>query len=166
MIWAIAQLNPEFWCPGWLLGAWSVIRNTRVLTVSLPCASAVWTSVFWYANLGKLGREQLANNWNVSFLEDPDPSLLKNPPAIITESPANKTAWFYLHFLISGPSLLALTNKTLLTYAGCCDYLWKNREDKYVKRFFMKVLWQGVIEWVSEYCKRCFMKTHGLPRAA
>ena len=30
MIWAIAQLNPEFWCPGWLLGAWSVIRNTRV----------------------------------------------------------------------------------------------------------------------------------------
>ena len=30
MIWAIAHLNPEFWCPGWLLGAWSVIRNTRV----------------------------------------------------------------------------------------------------------------------------------------
>ena len=30
MIWAIAQLNPEFWCPGWLLGAWSVIRNPRV----------------------------------------------------------------------------------------------------------------------------------------
>ena len=26
----MAQLNPEFWCPEWLLGAWSVIRNTRV----------------------------------------------------------------------------------------------------------------------------------------
>ena len=35
MIWAIAQLNPEFWCPGWLLGAWSVIRNTRVMHFNL-----------------------------------------------------------------------------------------------------------------------------------
>ena len=26
----IAPLNPEFWCPGWLLGTWSVIRNNRV----------------------------------------------------------------------------------------------------------------------------------------
>ena len=33
MIWAIAKLYPEFWCPGWLLGSWSVIRNTRVVTL-------------------------------------------------------------------------------------------------------------------------------------
>ena len=36
MIWAIAQLNTEFWCPRWLLGAWSVIRNTRVLINTIP----------------------------------------------------------------------------------------------------------------------------------
>ena len=28
MIWTIAQLNPEFWYPGWLLEGWSDIWNT------------------------------------------------------------------------------------------------------------------------------------------
>ena len=52
MLWAIAQLNPEFWCPGWLLVSWSVIRNTRVhiftfsVQVRWPlCGSWRWVQV-------------------------------------------------------------------------------------------------------------------------
>ena len=55
----IAQLNSEFWCPGWLLGAWSVIKNTRVSTQCLTSPSIVW-------NLRISPKNFARSTWHVS----------------------------------------------------------------------------------------------------
>ena len=113
MIWTIAQLNPEFWCPGWLLGAWSVNRNTRV-TASLSSVLGPTPLTSWcaWASPGWSSQSWTGREWATCLLTWPGTSWSRSTlRAWPTQSSPSFSASSYSTSFSSWASLSSLSSQ-------------------------------------------------------